>query len=71
MQLYRMNLLCLIIHNYNQGLGFYNKFNHKLVIQMWFRDTGQKYPVTIRTSNSTGIVDKRKSQQWQEAIPNI
>ena len=38
---------------------------------MWFRDTGQKYPVTIRTSNPTGIVEKRKSQQWQEAIPNI
>ena len=38
---------------------------------MWFRDTGQKYPLTIRTSNSTGIVDTGKSQQWQKAIPNI
>lgn len=38
---------------------------------MWFRDTGQKYPLTIRTSNSTGIVDTGKSQQQQEAIPNI
>lgn len=38
---------------------------------MWFRDTSQKYPLTIRTSNSTGIADKGKSQQWQEAIPNI